>query len=92
MNLIPEAEIRVRVASTVMAVVAAVMAVSPPPEPAAPKHPVAATPAEEIKDPANYLFTNPFLIIILSSVRPACSDDASSHQGKIEDILFYSSI
>ena len=88
MNQIPEAEMRVRVASTVMAVVA----VPPPPEPAAPNHPVAATPAEEIKDPANYLFTNPFLIIILSSVRPACSDDASSHQGKIEDILFYSSI
>merc|ERR1719270_2326492 len=66
-----------------MAVVAAVVAVSPPPEPAAPKHPhpVAAIPAEEIKDPANYLFTNPFLIIILSSVRPACLDDASSHQG-----------
>ena len=88
MNQIPEAEMRVRVASTVMAVVA----VPPPPEPAAPRHPVAATPAEEIKDPPNYLFTNPFLIIILSSVRPACSDDASFHQGKIEDFLFYSSI
>ena len=88
MNQIPEAEMRVRVASTVMAVVA----FPPPPEPTAPNHPVAATPAEEIKDPPNYLFTNPFLIIILSSVRPACSDDASSHQGKIEDILFYSSI
>ena len=87
MNQIPEAEMRVRVASTVMAVVA----VPPPPEPAAPRHPVAATPAEEIKDPPNYLFTNPFLIIILSSVRPACSDDVSSHPGKIEDILFLSS-
>merc|ERR1719277_2875196 len=59
----------------------AVVAFPPPLEPTAPNHPVAATPAEEIKDPPNYLFTNPFLIIILSSVRPACSDDASFHQG-----------
>ena len=83
MNQILEAEIIAKAASTVLvAVVLLAWALN---------QTSAANLVEETEDPANYLFTNQFQIIILSSVSPACLDAASFRQGKIKTdfVIFF---